>query len=69
MKIVYHVVEVAHTKKGMPVVSVLRSFEDGEDKWGKFTTGKDKSNGYLDYLESDTNKRIFEVTTSSYGRS
>lgn len=68
MNTIYHVIEVAHTKKGMPVISVLKSFQDGKDKWERFQTGKDKAEGYLKYLEEDTRSRIFEITESMYGK-
>lgn len=67
MKKVYHIVEVEHTKKGYPVVSVFKTFFDGEDKYGEFKTAEQKANGYLEYLEKDTKDRTFKVTESSYG--
>ena len=68
MNTVYHIIEVAHTKKGIPVVSVLKSFMDGEDKWGRFKTGQEKAEGYLEFLQEDTRSRIFEITETRYGK-
>lgn len=68
MNTIYYVIEVAHTKKGMPVMSVLKSFYDGLNDWGIVEKGEDKANRYLKYLEDDTKDRIFEITETSYGQ-
>ena len=68
MRSVWNVIEVAHTRQGYPIVSIIKSFVDGEDKCGRFKTGYEKAYNYLEFLEENTHKRIYEITEFKYGQ-